>query len=107
LGLGEEASDHDTPQHVTPLGGIVQITVGALAYAFAVDGDGNVYSWGSDGALGHADDEDRYLPEQIAGLVDIVGIAAGSGHALAVDAAGDVYGWGDNFYGQLGLGYTI
>jgi len=53
------------------------------------------------GNSGFANSEDS--PVSVAGLVDIVQVAAGAGHTCALNRAGNVYCWGDNRSGQLGL----
>ena len=43
-------------------------------------------------------------PELIAGISNVVAVAAGGTHSLARVRGGAVYAWGDNSSGQLGLG---
>jgi len=42
-------------------------------------------------------------PGQVAGLSDIVSIAAAGGHNVAVKRDGTVWVWGGNFHGELGV----
>lgn len=105
LGLGDDDSDRDTPERVAGLASITSLA-GSTANGFAVDANGDAYSWGNSSLLGFAATEDGTEPAAIPGLTDIVQIATGGAHALALDANGTVYGWGDNLYGQLGLGFT-
>lgn len=79
------------------------------AACFAVQG-GTVLSWGENksGQLGQGDFVERKVPTLIAGLENVVKIAAGgmtsvSGHALAVHADGTVSAWGANGQGQCGI----
>ena len=89
---------------------IVQIA-GNGQLNFALDADGQVWSWGANfrGGLGNAGDaRSRSRPERIQfgaspGL-RINTIAAGSGYALALDETGQLWAWGRNTNGQLGLG---
>ncbi len=105
IGLGDDDSDRDTPEQVAGLTSITSLA-GATANGFAVDADGDAYSWGNSSLLGYAATEDGVEPAQIPGLSDIVQIATGGSHVLALDSNGTVYGGGDNLYGQLGLGFT-
>jgi len=65
-----------------------------------------VWSWGSNGygQLG-ADNTtiyNRLIPDQVAGITNVVSLAAGSNHSVVVTSDGMVYGWGYNGNGQLG-----
>ena len=46
-------------------------------------------------------------PTQIAGLKNIVDLAAGGGHLLALASDGTLWSWGYNSNGQLGTGGTV
>ena len=41
-------------------------------------------------------------PSVVAGVGDVIAIAAGADHSLALDADGAVWAWGSNQYGQVG-----
>lgn len=45
-------------------------------------------------------------PGKVAGLSDIISVAAGGCHALALDAKGQLFAWGSGGYGQIGNGGT-
>ena len=49
----------------------------------------------------------RKTPYQVAGLSDIVAVAAGGHHVLALRDDGTLYAWGHNQYGQLGIRTTV
>ena len=66
---------------------------GAGTQVIALKNNGQVYAWGQ-GSLA--------TPAQVAGLTNIVDIAAGGSHLLALDKGGALYAWGANTYGQLG-----
>lgn len=81
----------------------------------ALDRDGNVYGWGSngwsaigDGGPGGADDN-RVIPVQIPILNNIVAISGCDDgiHFMALDASHNCYSWGFSAYGQLGSGSII
>ena len=43
---------------------------------------------------------------QVAGLTDVIAVAAGYDHALALKSDGSVWAWGKNLSGQIGDGST-
>lgn len=71
----------------------------------ALTSDGEVYSWGfgNEGALGHADYEDQYLPKKVESLSNIVKIQCGGDFVVCLDASGNLESFGKNTYGQLGI----
>ena len=74
-------------------------------HSLILQGDGTVSSVGRDnvGQLGNdASLTNQPLPVAVAGLVDIVAIAAGDSHSLALRHDGVVWSWGDDSSGQLG-----
>ena len=82
-------------------------------HTLAVDGDGQVWSWGKSdyGKCGHGDDVECKEPKVVDALrgVDVATVACGESHSVALDTAGRVYawGWGGSWIsggGQLGLG---
>jgi uncharacterized repeat protein (TIGR01451 family)/CSLREA domain-containing protein len=114
-----DASCRPVPTQVSGLSGIVAIAAGDH-HSLALDGDGNVYSWGANwyGQLGVAPSTTtctagsstytfstscRAQPQQVPGLSGIVAIAVGRDFSLALDGDGRVYSWGANFTGQLGI----
>ena len=81
----------------------------------ALTQSGKVYTWGRNnlGQLGYAPGTPYstvakhvaiQLPDDTGAMqdVEIVGIAAGTGHTLALSLEGQVWGWGSNVYGQRG-----
>jgi alpha-tubulin suppressor-like RCC1 family protein len=84
----------------------------ALASAFFVAGNGDIYACGYNGygQLGVGDTAQRTIPTRISGafsnVVDIVVAAATQAHVFLRTANGDVYASGRNGHGQLGLGDT-
>lgn len=87
---------------------ITQIAAGRN-FVIALDGLGNVYSWGSNdyGQLGLGQNERfKSSPEKLRLLHDIVQLSCGDFHVLALNKNGEVYSWGQGTDGQLGLGTT-
>jgi len=93
-----------------PVAGLPKVVaVAASWHTLAVTADGQVYAWGRNtyGQLGDGRfgiDVKEMRPVQIAGLADVVAVAAGWDHSLALTRAGTVYAWGSRSHGQLGDG---
>ena len=120
LGSGSIGSRH-VPGEVRDLDEAAQLAAGA-SFGLALAPDGTVESWGQNylGQLG-ADPSttacNPYGPSYpytylipcrpaaapVAGLADVVTVAAGGSHALALGPDGDVYAWGYNGNGELGV----
>lgn len=96
--------DSPVALEVEGLSGVKQICAG-WGHALALKEDGTVWAWGdnSAGQLGTGFPEESGLfPVLVAGLQDIVSVAAGAYHSIAVRGDGTVFTWGDNSSGQLG-----
>ncbi|WP_182298980.1 RCC1 domain-containing protein [Cohnella cholangitidis] len=89
--------------------GVKSLSTGIGYHTLAIDNDGNVWAWGtnSGGELGDGTTIQRNSPVKIAGLDDVVAVAAGGWHSLAVKSDGTVWTWGNNEYGELGDGTKI
>jgi alpha-tubulin suppressor-like RCC1 family protein len=48
----------------------------------------------------------RITPFQETGLTEVIQVSAGGLHSLALRSDGTVWAWGNNFFGQLGNGYS-
>ena len=85
--------------------GVAAMAAGAH-HSVAVDGNGNVWTWGSnsDGQLGIGNTTASFAPVQVSGLTNVVAVAAGERHTLALTAGGLLFAWGSNQFGQLGDG---
>jgi alpha-tubulin suppressor-like RCC1 family protein len=44
--------------------------------------------------------------DEVGEASEIIALVAGSHHSLALMKTGEMFAWGDNFFGQLGLGYS-
>lgn len=101
------------------LSGITMVAAGGN-HALAMDGKGNVLSWGrwSDGALGDGPNQLRkmaasYLPAPVLAasgigyLTDVQALAAGYTQSLAVTSDGSLMIWGQGSTGGLGQGSGI
>lgn len=95
-----------TPAAVDGLDHAVAIGAG-FDHAIVLRDDGSVWTFGDNtyGQLG-ADTagEPRMAPAAVAGLSDIIQVAAGSDVSYALGEDGTVYAWGENDSGQLGRG---
>jgi alpha-tubulin suppressor-like RCC1 family protein len=69
---------------------------------------GGVWSFGFGmyGKLGHADEEDEFVPCRIEALdrVMVLQVSAGKYHSMALTDQGGLFTWGGGFFGQLGHG---
>jgi alpha-tubulin suppressor-like RCC1 family protein len=117
-GLGTES---DTPVQVPGLTGIAAICAGGN-HNLALDTNGNAWAWGSfilfqpvpnivfgppgvAGKFAKANAEDNGdWPAMVAGLTNVVGLAAGASHSLLLDNEGRLWAWGSDAYGQFGDG---
>ncbi len=75
-------------------------------YSLVLNGDGQVYGYGSNihGQLGLG--ENRNIPILIPTLTNVNAISVGNYHSLTLNAYGQVYAFGLNYNGQLGLNDT-
>src|SRR5439155_4000777 len=67
---------------------------------------GTVWGWG-DNTFGQTSTSNSATPTPIAGLTDVVAVAAGLRHSLALKSDGTVWAWGLNANGQLGNGVVL
>ncbi|GBG33699.1 RCC1 and BTB domain-containing protein 1 [Hondaea fermentalgiana] len=78
------------------------------SHSACVSKDGQVFTWGLGGVLGHGDVTGRNVPAAIASesfggeLID--SLECGGGFTLALSCKGHVYSWGLWQHGRLGLG---
>ncbi|MGV3588844.1 MAG: T9SS type A sorting domain-containing protein [Adhaeribacter sp.] len=97
--LGNGSASSTTPVNISESGALARKKIVSVATgryrALALDAEGNVYSWG---------ENNRILPQQVAGLSGITAIAVGLSHSLALKSDGSVYAWGFGGDGQLGTG---
>lgn len=92
----------------------VSMVSAGVDHNLALDADGIVWAWGSngDGRVGDNTAEMRLLPVKARllktgeALGGISSVAAGRAHSLAVSAGGQVFAWGSNGNGRLGDGST-
>ena len=97
------------PKLIEAMGGkkVVQVSAGQW-HSLVLTESGEVYSFGdgSDGRLGHGDQEDQNLPKLIEAMRGkrVVQVSAGGYHSLVLTESGEVYSFGNGRYGQLGHG---
>ena len=86
--------------------GIVSVATGSNC-SFAIDGDGNLWSWGSNinGVLG-AGSPNAIVPnaQPVSGIRNVITVSCGFSFTLALCADGTVWSWGDGSNGELGTG---
>jgi alpha-tubulin suppressor-like RCC1 family protein len=116
VGIGSEykINNGDSVVVPVPLGLLnsqdIKVTslVAGSNISLALDAKGNVYTWGSGawGGLGHGNEDDLWVPEQVQFFQDladpVVLAAAGSSHIVVLTGSGKLYSWGQNKQGQLG-----
>lgn len=112
LGAGWNAGYYafaPVPVRVRGLSGVTAIAASA-ENGYALRSDGTVWGWGQNytDQLGPQTTPDRIvaLPIRIAGIDDVIAIAASTGTGYALRSDGTVWSWGDNFAGDLGNGTT-
>lgn len=49
---------------------------------------------------------DKYLPEALSTISNVIDISGGTFHTLAANQNGEVFTWGRNLHGELGNGTT-
>ena len=106
MGHGDEESQWQ-PKKVEALAGqsVVAVSAGG-SHSLALTADGAVWSWGggSDGQLGHGNQQRQLLPRRVETLAGqrVVAVSAGGNHSLVITASGAVWSWG--LGGSLGHG---
>ncbi|MDH5491930.1 MAG: MopE-related protein, partial [Myxococcales bacterium] len=108
LGDGTTAG-RTSPVQVVGLSDATAVAVGKL-HTCALRTTGEVLCWGRNdvGQLGTGSSGSPALsPVSVAGLSDIVALAAGDYHTCAVAASGLIRCWGLNGWGQLGNGDSV
>ncbi len=72
---------------------------GGYAHGLAVWSDGTVTGWGYNkyGQVGDGTTIDQYIPRKVAGLTNIMQVAAGSNASFALDKNGEVWAWGQTY----------
>jgi len=87
---------------------VVSSMLFGIGRAAAVDGAGDVATWGDNtyGQLGDGTKIDHLTPEEIPTVSGIAQIEGGREHALALTSGGVVDAWGWNRKGQVGNGST-
>nr|WP_251035813.1 chromosome condensation regulator RCC1 [Paenibacillus sp. ISL-20] len=90
-GAAEAVHGDSSPKPVSVAGG--------SGHGVAAWNDGSVTAWGFNlsGQVGDGTSIHQLVPKQVAGLTDIVQVAAGDNSSFALDKNGDVWAWGDSY----------
>lgn len=108
-GVDQATASRSVPEKLSTLTGVMKLAAGP-DHSVAVITDGTVWAWGRDifGELGNGRYANSSLPVRVAGLTNVVDVAAGGGafggHSLALKNDGTVWAWGCNESGELGHG---
>ena len=107
LGIGT-TEDQYSPVVISGLSNIAEIIPAEANREcfFAIDYEGNAYSWGYNGygQLGLGSTSNQLTPIQIPSLQNVRELFINDLTVYAITTDGDVYAWGKNDYGQVGNG---
>eukprot|EP00803_Ostreobium_quekettii_P009976 evm.model.scf_2796.2 EVM.evm.TU.scf_2796.2 scf_2796:5567-19194(-) len=109
LGLGNHLACQPTPKTLRVDKSVHFVRAAAgVAHSLALSSCGQIFSCGqgTQGALGHGNEEDQTVLVHLWRMwpIGIVQIDCGDHHSLALSVDGRVFAWGRGKYGQLGLG---
>lgn len=107
LGIGN-TTNKNSPVQISRLFGASILDGAYGSFAFAIQTDGTLWAWGSNGAgnLGIGSTTQQTSPVQVGTDTNWSRVSGGGAHTLALKTTGSLWVWGDNTYGQLGLGST-
>ncbi len=107
LGDGTQDVLHSSDSRWAKIESVRSVAAGN-SHSLAIKPNGNLWSWGANGAgqLGDGTTTDRPLPARVGGIANVRGVAGGLGHTIAVKEDGTVWTWGSNASGQLGNNTT-
>jgi alpha-tubulin suppressor-like RCC1 family protein len=108
LGTGSSDLDSGVPAPVSPLSAAPTTVAAGDGHACALLSDGTVECWGDNtwGQLGTDPNatSNTLTPVAVAGLKNVIALAAGAVHTCALISGGTVECWGSNDFGELGNG---
>jgi alpha-tubulin suppressor-like RCC1 family protein len=107
LGNGSATLDSAAPVIVDRRTQNATQIVAGWNHAFAVDPDGSVWAWGSNGngELGLGFDGAPFgTPQKVPGLAGVTQLAAGTEESMALRSDGTLLVWGTEYYGLRGDG---
>lgn len=93
--VGDGTTTHRVAPVTTALTDVIAIA--ANGHSLALKSDGSVWAWGENnaGQAGGIINQNPITPTQIAGLEDVIAIAAGDSHSVALKRDGTVWSWGE------------
>ena len=108
LGDGTATFRSLVPVRTAGVDPVQAVSVGE-AHSLALNADGTISGWGSNGygQVGDGTTVNRGTPVDVSGLSSMVSMVAGTHRSLALGSDGTVWAWGDNVSGQLGDGTAI
>lgn len=99
-------------REVNAIGNVVQVSGNVYGFhVLALHANGTVSAWGANsyGQIGNgtlSTPPNVLQPHTVAGLTDVIAVAAGGEFSLALKSDGTVWGWGQNWSGALGNATT-
>jgi len=107
--LGGAASTNSPVRSLVPTGTVIVAIAAGYDFSLALDTTGSVWGFGGNasGQLGTnvssvGRSASTNLPTLVAGISNVIAIAAGLAHSVAVTADKKLWTWGDNSEGALG-----
>ncbi len=106
IGTSGASKEQFTPALVPGLEGVLAVAAGCYtSYALRADGKVEAWGYGGGGNLGNGTETSaQTTPVEVAGLEEVVAIAANCETAYALLADGKVKSWGLGSHGELGNG---
>ncbi|DAZ94929.1 TPA: hypothetical protein N0F65_012646 [Lagenidium giganteum] len=92
----------ECPKNFVELAGVRELGSG-MNFVIALNGHGELYSWGDGAIVDSVDTPCRILPSLFQEQ-RILKLSCGAHHVLVTSEFGIVFGFGSNAYGQLGIG---
>ena len=111
LGHGDDIYTQFEPTPIEGFNDIVQVSCGE-SHTAMIDSKKQIWTFGhggkfgSEGQLGHGNDNDVLIPTLIKGFNNIIQVSCGERHTAMIDSKNQIWTFGDGKDGQLGHGNT-